>query len=241
MMSAPAAMQARATEAWYVSMQRRREANSGRARMNLMVGRTRASSSVAERGVACGRVDSPPMSRIVTEWARRDARVGRREVGEKVGVWTPSWEKESGVRFRMAMRWVLRVGREVVIRGLGVSSEGEESGEVGRGVKRVRGVCGDRGVGFGGRFASWDEKSSKVFGWGSKESGMMLAMVSYIQWHESVREKNLLAERLQYKFALGYSRMGNLQPFVVHHQVIIEQYVEVNRPRSVLGRFHPSK
>lgn len=118
--------------------------------MYLMVGRTRASSSGAERGVACGRVDWPPMSRMGIEWVRREERVGRRVVGVKVGVWRPSEEKESGVRFRMAMRWVFRVGAVEVRRGAGEGSEGAVEEGVEEERKRVRGVCGEGGLVVGG-------------------------------------------------------------------------------------------
>lgn len=69
----------------------------------------------------------------------------------------------------MAMRWVLRVGRVEVSRGGEEVSEAERSGEVDGVVKRVRGVCGQSGVLAGGSLSSWDEKSRRLLGWGSKE------------------------------------------------------------------------
>ena len=75
------------------------------------------------------------MSRMVAPEERKDWRVGRRAAGS--GVWRPPSEKESGVRLRMAMRWVFRVGAREVMGG----REG------------VRGVRGDRGAEWRGRFS----------------------------------------------------------------------------------------
>lgn len=66
----------------------------------------------------------------------------------------PSEEKESGVRFRMAMRWVLRVGRVEVITGLGGGSDVAVSEVVEGRSEWVRGVCGERGFGLEGSTAS---------------------------------------------------------------------------------------
>ena len=72
------------------------------------------------------------MSRMVAPEERKDCRVGRRAV--ESGVWRPPSEKESGVRFRMAMRWVFRVGERDVMGGRkGASGVRGESGAVGRG------------------------------------------------------------------------------------------------------------
>lgn len=61
-------------------------------------------------------------------------------VGSKEGVWTPSREKESGVRFRIAIRWVRRVGRVERMFCAGDRADAE----------RERGVKGDRGEVGGG-------------------------------------------------------------------------------------------
>lgn len=121
--------------------------------MYCIVGRTRASSSGAERGVACGRVDCPPMSRMGIELVTREVRVGRREEGVKVWLCRPSEEKESGVRFRMAMMWVLRLGAVEDMRCTGEGSKGVVEGDVEGGWKRVSGVSGESGVGVG---VSWE-------------------------------------------------------------------------------------
>ena len=88
-----------------------------------------------------------------TSEVRREWRVGRREVGSKVGVWRPSEEKESGVRFRIAMRWVRRDGRFDAKGGIAVD----------------KGVRGDNGEVEGERIESWDEKLGKSFGEGKDE------------------------------------------------------------------------
>lgn len=85
-------------------------------------------------------------------------------VGSKEGVWTPSWEKESGVRFRISIRWVWRVGRFARMLCAGDRAE----------VERLRGVKGDRGKVGGGSRASWEEKSCRMLGIGKYEWGIKL-------------------------------------------------------------------
>lgn len=84
-----------------------------------------------------------------------------------MGVCLPSLEKESGVRFRMAMRWVLRVGRVDVRIWEGCEVEGSE-------VKRVKGVKGEIGTEDGGSDESWTEKSTRMLGWGRNDFGIKL-------------------------------------------------------------------
>ena len=144
MMSAPAAMAARATGAWYVSTLMARGEKVGSARMARMVGRMRVSSSSGGMGVALGRVDCPPMSRIVGGcllWVRWDLRVERRGEG-LVREWVSPSEKESGVKLRTAIKWVRFVGRSVVIGGKEVES----------------GVCEERVASVFGRLCSWSRK-----------------------------------------------------------------------------------
>lgn len=66
----------------------------------------------------------------------------------------PSLEKESGVRFKMAMRWVLRLGRSAVR----IWEDGDVEDV---GTKRVRGVRGEMGRAEGGSCESWTEKSTR--------------------------------------------------------------------------------
>jgi len=133
----------------------------GSARMAFMVGRTREVSSSGEIWGACGRVDWPPMSRIVgglcCVWYAR--RVGRRALGEEG--WRPPSEKESGVRFRMAIKCVLRVGDwEFRVGRLG-----------------VRGVSGDKCDGGLERLSSCILKVRRGFVVGKEPWGMMLMLV----------------------------------------------------------------
>lgn len=77
--------------------------------MCVIAGTTRAISSSAPTGVEPGRVLSPPMSMIVAPEAMNLRTVSVSWV-KSDGEWVPPSEKESGVRLRMAMTWVLRVG-----------------------------------------------------------------------------------------------------------------------------------
>lgn len=70
---------------------------------------TRASSSASPTGAEPGRVLSPPMSMIVAPEAMKVRTVLVRVV-RSVGECLPPSEKESGVRFRMAIMWVGRLG-----------------------------------------------------------------------------------------------------------------------------------
>ena len=69
----------------------------------------------------------------------------------------PSRENESGVRFRMAMSLVLRLGRSAV-------RTWEDSDVEDVGAKRVRGVRGEMGRAEGGTSESWTEKSTRIDG-----------------------------------------------------------------------------
>lgn len=82
---------------------------SGRERICLIAGMTRASSSSSPTGTELGRVLSPPMSMIVAPELIKVRTVVVR-ASRSVGRWVPPSEKESGVRFKMAMTWVGRVG-----------------------------------------------------------------------------------------------------------------------------------
>ena len=74
-----------------------------------MAGITRASSSASPTGAEPGRVLSPPTSRMVAPEAMK-LRTVVVKVFRSVGGWRPPSEKESGVRFRMAIMWVGRLG-----------------------------------------------------------------------------------------------------------------------------------
>ena len=74
-----------------------------------MAGITRISSSASPTGDEPGRVLSPPMS-IMAAPAAMNSRTVSDSAARSVEVWTPPSEKESGVRLRMAMMWVGRLG-----------------------------------------------------------------------------------------------------------------------------------
>lgn len=106
-MLAPASTAASATEARYVSIEIEISSKADWARMNLMTGRIRASSSSVETCRALGRVDCPPISMIETPLERKPFSVDSSEAGSFV-CWPPS-ENESGVRFKIDMMCVGRV------------------------------------------------------------------------------------------------------------------------------------
>lgn len=97
-----------------------------------MAGTTRAISSSAPMGIEPGRVLSPPMSIIVAPWEMKVRTVEVRWV-RSLGECLPPSEKESGVKLRMAMMWVMRLGS--------VACSAGKNGEMG---------VVDTGVGSGG-------------------------------------------------------------------------------------------
>lgn len=98
-----------ATSAWKVSRLIATFWDLGICLMCRRTGRTRDSSSDAERKGALGRVDWPPMSRIVAPEEMWDCTVCVM-VSRFVGDRTPPSEKESGVILRIDISWVRRCG-----------------------------------------------------------------------------------------------------------------------------------
>ena len=118
---------------------------AGFERINLIVGRTRDISSSAVIGKALGRVDCPPMSTRETPAERKRSSVGSSNEG--LVECRPPSEKESGVRFNIAIIFVARVAKQDNIGGsfeeIGIKGE---SGTFGRGSREscVRKVgCGN--------------------------------------------------------------------------------------------------
>src|SRR5579862_3913348 len=133
---------------------------SGEERIATIAGITRASSSCSPTSWAPGRVDWPPMSMIEAPEEMKSKTVLMILVRSLL--WRPPSEKESGVRFKMA----------IIIVGLlreGVVSGGREDDS---------GVRAERGAGGGGRAFRHDKTEALECCEGSLLCGINLIVTS---------------------------------------------------------------